>query len=121
MSVKIFYGNKSALYNPNKCLETQLKGSKEVVIDYDPKDSSIEKFIDGLEKLCDSGMSNTLNLKVVHNNHIEGASTRKKAGELEKSFDVNRLIKMMASSYSEMDKKLEELSEMCSGKNCRVK
>jgi hypothetical protein len=117
MCIKIFYSQDSKVYDAKEPLTDQLRGCKEIIIDYDSKDSSIDTFMDEVEKLCDSGLSMKLNIRVLHKNQIKGAATKRRVTRLSFQTELNDFIKMMALSHAEADKKLEELSEMCSGKN----
>jgi len=121
MSVKIFYSKKIATYDPDKPLQHQLKGCKKVVIEYEPKDSSIDRFIDEIEQLCDKNNSTVLNINLVHNDFIAGAKLKKRVKKLETNTSVNTLIKMMASGYSETDKKLEQIASICTEGDCNGK
>ena len=117
MCIKIFYSKKIVEYNPEKNLENQLKGCKKIIIDYDPKDTNIDKFVDEIERLCDRGNSVGINIDIIHNNFIEGAKTKKRIEKTEINTQVNALIKMMVIGYSEADKKLEQLKTICSLNN----
>lgn len=121
MSVKIFYSKKIAVYDPEKCLQHQLRGCKKVVIDYEPKDPSISKFVDEIERLCDKGNSTALNIDIVHNNFLAGAGLKRRVEKIGVDTQVNTLIKMMVTAHSEADKKLEQIASICLEGNCRVK
>jgi len=121
MSVKIFYSGKIATYNPSECLREQLKGCKKVVIEYEPKDQAITKFVDEIEKLCDRGNSTYLNIDIVHNNHIGGAKVKKRIEEANAEAHVNELIKLLVVDHSEVDKKLQQMISICSEGKCRVR
>lgn len=113
MSVKIFYSEKIATYNPEESLSAQLKGCKKVVIDYEPKDQSITKFVDEIERLCDKGNSTALNIDIVHNNHIMGARVKQRLQQAEVDTHINQLIKLLVVGHSEADKKLEQMITIC--------
>lgn len=121
MSVKIFYSEKIATYNPEQPLQAQLKGCKKVVINYEPKDHSIAKFVDEIERLCDRGNSTSLNIDIVHNNNIMGAKLKKRLEKAETDIHVNQLITLLVVGHSETDKKLEQMVKLCSEGTCRVR
>lgn len=121
MCITIFKSQEEVPYNMNEPLEGQVRGSKKIVIDYEPKDPSIDHFLDEVERLCKNGISANLNIKFNHNNSLNGAKLRKQMDRLTKDLDINELIKIMATTHAETDKKLEEIANHCMGKNCRVK
>lgn len=113
MCIKIISLNESLPYDLNKPLEEQIRGAKQVVINYEPNDPSIEKFLDEVERVCQNGIGCQFGISVVHNNHLFGAKIKKKAAFLENGLNVNDLIKMMALEHSEIDRKLEALANFC--------
>jgi hypothetical protein len=97
----------------NKPLEDQLDHANRIVIDYHPDDSSIEKFVDEVERICKSGISCNMNIEVSTNNILNGQRVKRKTKELEFDLKMNDLIKLMAMVQSHTDKRLEEMSELC--------
>lgn len=120
MCIKIIKSKQEYSYNMEIPLEEQLKGSKQIVVNYDPQDPSVEKFLNEVERLCKHGITANLNIKFNHNNHILGARTRKEITKLVKELDLNEVIKLMVTMQSETDKKLEELSIYCLGEKSDV-
>lgn len=116
MCIKIVYSNHESSYDMNESLEKQLVGSKQVVVNYEPNDPSIEKFFDEMEKFCQNGIACNVNLKVLHNDQLIGQRYKNQAIRAEKDLKVNELIRMMANCHAETDKKLEELANICLGK-----
>lgn len=100
-------------YDTSTPLEEQLGDSNQIVIDYHPEDSSIDKFVGEVERICKNGVSCNLNIEVLTNNILRGAKVKKHTKALELDLKVNNLIKLMATAQSQADKKLEEMSEMC--------
>lgn len=120
MCIKIVRSKGEVSYNTERPLEEQLRGSKQIVINYEPCDPTIDKFLDEVERLCKNGITAKLNIKFNHNNNLAGARTSKKMAMLSKELDFNEIIKLMVTAQAEADKKLKELSGICSGSNCRV-
>ena len=116
MCITIVTAKKEVLYNTERPLEEQLKGSKKVVIDYDPSDTTLDTFLNEVEKLCKNGTSAKLNISFNHNNHLTGAKRKKEATKLSKDLDINEIIKLMVLAHSSVDKKLEELANYCMDK-----
>lgn len=118
MCIKIIKLKEEVSYDTNKPLEEQLVGSKQIVVNYEPRDPSIDKFLDEVERMCKNGVSASLNIKFNHNNFLAGAKIKKEIIKLSKDLDVNELIKAVVSAHAEADKKLEEMAETCLGKRC---
>lgn len=116
MCIKIVKSKEEFKYDMNKPLEDQLKGSQQVIINYEPKDQSIDKFLDEIERLCKNGISAKLNIRFNHNNNLGGARIRNEMIKLTNDLDVNEVIKLMALVHAEADKKLEEIENYCNRK-----
>lgn len=113
MCIKIVRSKDEISYDMSEPLEDQLKGSKQVIVNYEPKDPSIDKFLDEMERLCKKGISATVNIKFNHNNNLLGAKAKKEMNKLAKDLDINELIKMITVAQAEADKKLEEITKLC--------
>lgn len=121
MCIKIFTSKEEVSYDSTRPLEEQIQGSKKIVVNYEPYDQSIDKFLDEVERLCKNGITANLNIKFNHNNNLVGAKIGREMARLTKDLDLNEIIKLMVTCQAEADKRLEELSGLCLGKNCRVK
>ena len=121
MCIRIINNQGEISYNMTRPLDEQIRGSKQVIIDYKPEDPSVDKFLDEVERLCKHGVSASLNIRFNHNDNLAGARIKKKMGGLEVDLDINELIKLMATAHKETDKKLEELVNYCMGEDNRVK
>ena len=113
MCIKIVKSTEEISYDTNRSLEEQLKGSNKVVINYEPKDPSIDHFLDEVERLCKNGITANLNIQFNHNNHLKGAKVKKEIIKLSNGMDLNEIIKFMTLAQSDTDKKLEEMAEFC--------
>jgi hypothetical protein len=118
MCIKIIRAEDEIKYDINKPLEEQIRGSKQIVVDYEPNDPSLEKFLDEIERFCQTGISRTFNIKVNHNSSIMGAKVKNKMKMYSKDLELNEVIKSLVNSFSNTDKKLEEIAEMCSIAGC---
>lgn len=114
MCIKIVRADDEIKYDINRPLEEQIRGSKQIVVDYEPNDPSLEKFLDEIERFCQTGISRTLNIKVKHNNNIMGAKARSRVKEAANGIELNKVIKSLVNAYDTADKKLEELKAICS-------
>lgn len=116
MCIKIVKSKEEFSYDVEKPLEEQIKGSKQVIINYDPADDSIDKFLTEIERLCKNGISAKLNIRFNHNNNLNGVKVRNEMIKLSKDLDINEVIKLMTLGYAEADKKLEEIVNCCNEK-----
>ena len=103
-------------YNSGTPLEQQIDDSKEVVINYDPKDPDISKFICEMERLCRTGVSTNVKVDFVHNNYLKGIKAKKQVNRLTNDLSLNEAIKILTNLQSNTDKALEELSSFCKNK-----
>lgn len=113
MCIKIVRLKEESEYDMNTPLEDQLRGSRQVVVNYDPLDSSIDHFLDEVERLCKNGITASMNIKFNHNNNLYGARIKNEMVQLSQDLDLNEFIKMMALIQKMADKKLEEMSALC--------
>lgn len=113
MCIKIIRADDEIKYDISKPLEDQIRGSKQIVVDYEPNDPSLDKFLDEIERFCQTGVNRTFNIKVKHNNNVMGAKVKSKMKEYAKDMNLNEVIRSLVNIYSEADKKLEEISTMC--------
>ncbi len=116
MCIKIVRLKEEVSYDMSVPLEEQLRGSKQVIINYEPKDPSIDRFLDEMERLCKKGISASVNIKFNHNNNLLGAKIRNKISKLSEDLDINELIKIITITQAETDKKLEEITKLCFAK-----
>lgn len=115
MCIKFINGNVNKNYDPSKPLEDQIDGFQDIMVDYDPQDSSIELFLKEIQRIIKTGLKANFNIKVQHNNNIFGFKVKKKLQKANTDLVINDIIKMMVLGYSNTDKKLEELSTTCNG------
>ena len=113
MCIKILNSQSSLKYDSSKSLEEQLKDAQEVVIDYDPKDPDMDRFLEEMEKLAQTGINCGVSLELIHNNFIKGIKARKQINRIRKDLDVNEAIKFLVNIHSEFDKQLEAISVFC--------
>jgi hypothetical protein len=120
MCIKIVGARKEVSYDMNQPLEKQVIGCKQIVVDYEPEDPCIDKFLSEIERLYKHGISAKLNIEFNHRNFILGAKTGKQLAKLAKQLDYNEIIKFMVNNHAESDKKLEEIASYCMDGKCRV-
>jgi hypothetical protein len=113
MCIKIIKPDIELKYDINKSLEDQIVGYKQIVVDYEPNDPTMDKFLDEVERFCQKGISRPLNIKVKPNSYVTGAKIRSRIADFNKDMGLNDVIKTVVLSYDAVDKKLEELSNIC--------
>jgi len=113
MCIKIVRLKEELEYDSSKPLEDQLKGAKQVVVNYQPHNSQIDQFLHEVERLCKTGVSASLNIKFNHNNHLLGAKAKKEIERLSKDIDFNEVIKLMTLIQRKADDTLEQMYEIC--------
>lgn len=114
MCVKIVRLKETTEYDITRPLEEQIRGSKQIVVNYNPQDPAIDQFLSEVERLCKNGVSASMNIQFNHNNYLVGAKLGREVKKLAKDLDLNEVIKLMALSQADADKKLEEMSQLCS-------
>lgn len=118
MCIKIFNENLESSYDPELPLESQVNGNEKIVINFDPADASINKFIKDIQRCAKTGTCQNLTVDVIHNNNVFGMKVRNTIKKAVKDLTVNDLIKTIVKSYSEADNKLSEMSKKCTGGVC---
>lgn len=113
MCIRIVKLKEETAYDSSRPLEEQIKGSREVLVDYNPTDSSVDHFLSEVERLCKTGVTASLNIKFKHNNNLSGARIGKQMRKIANGLDLNEFIKSIALLQSEADKRLEEMSALC--------
>lgn len=113
MCIKILTAEDERKYDITKSLEEQLVGYKQIVVDYEPNDPSLDKFLDEVERFCQKGITRPLNIKVKSNDNLGGIKIKSRIADYNKGASVNELIASLALSYAAADKKLEEISAIC--------
>ncbi len=121
MCVKIFKNQNEYKYDSNKSFDSQIEGSTQIVVSYEPNDKNIEHFLKEVQNCVLSGINPQLNIKVEYNNFLSGFKMKKTISKTLGDICLNEVIKMIVISQNEMDKKLEELANMCNHRDIDVK
>lgn len=118
MCVRIIDNGVESKYDSSRPLEEQVCDNKRVVIQYEPKDRDIEKFIGEMERLCKNGVSTNVKVEIHHNNNLKGIKAKKQLKRLEKDLNINEAIKLLVNLQHSTDIALERLSNFClNGRN----
>ncbi len=113
MCVKFIKQQKEVIYDRNKPIEDQLIGSRKVVVNYDPKDTSIDSFLHEMERLCKNGTFASFDVEFNYNRDLSGFRSKKKLQEVRKGIELNEIIKLLVLMQSEADKKIDEIKKAC--------
>ncbi len=113
MCIKIIRSHETVEFEPLELLEQQIGGAKQVVIDYDPDDSRIQCFMEQMDRIVKTGVGCQINIKVNNNKHLNGIKLDRQLKKFSVDLDVNEVVKTLVNNYSETDKRLSEIQEMC--------
>jgi hypothetical protein len=116
MCIKIIRNKEECLYDPEIPLEEQVRGAKQVVVNYDPTGSATDTFVAQLERIVKSGINCQMNIKVNANNTLNGYRLERKIEQYSKEIDVNEIIHTLVKGQCQSDKILNEMSELCLGR-----
>ena len=116
MCIKIICSDHEHEFSISKPLEIQMEGAKEILVSYDPVDPKIDCFVGEMERLCASGISCNVEIKVESNNYLNGIKLERKLENLKRKLSVNEVVKGLTKFHADVDKRLRELQDMCSEK-----
>lgn len=115
MCIKIINENSEIPYNIEKPLEEQIVGCKQIVVDYEPFNQEVDKFLQEIQRFANTGIHTDISIKVVHNNYLAGFTAKKNLNRALNDIDLNEIIKLMVLAQLETDKKLKELANIFIG------
>lgn len=116
MCVKLIKNNEEHEYDCNKTLQEQAIGCTEILVNYQPNDKEIEKFLQEMQYCVKSGYNPDIAVKVEYGDFLMGYKTNKEIVRALNDIQVNEIIKLIALSQHGTDKKLEEISMMCANR-----
>jgi len=117
MCVKIIRSKEEVEFNPQEPLEQQVRGAKQIVVNYDPEDKRIQSFMEQVERIVRTGVSCQMNICVKPNNTLAGLRVERQFEMFNEELKMNEVVKALVKSHHETDKRLMEMSEMCLGRN----
>lgn len=122
MCVKFKKKNKLVDYDMDCPLERQLEGSEEIIVNYKKsKDVEVDRFLNEIEKVAKCGGSKPAKIKVVENDNLPTARVQKRLQKVERHFNANEVIRNLAISHLESDRKLSEISNLIKNRKQSVK
>lgn len=113
MCVKLIKDSIPMSYDPSSPLKDQIDASTIVLVNYQPNDEEICSFLKDVQHCASTGQHLDLNLKVDYGYYLDGFKVKKQLKKALSDISLNEIIKLMALSQSETDRKLSELSSMC--------
>jgi len=113
MCIKIVRSHDQFEFDPSEPLEYQIKGAKQVVIDYSPDDSRIQSFMDQMDRIVKSGIGCQMNIEVNSNNSLQCYRFERQIEEASKDLNLNEAIKVLTLCHQEADRKLSEMKQIC--------
>jgi hypothetical protein len=113
MCIKIVTSHDQFEFDPSEPLEYQVKGAREVVIDYSPDDSRIQSFIDQMDRIVKNGVGCQMNIKVNSNNSLKSYQFERQVAEASRNLEVNEAISMLVRNHKDVDKRLENMTQLC--------
>lgn len=117
MCVKILRENQEVSFDPDKEFMPQVEGATKVVVNYKPKDREVASFIECMEQCVKLGIDPKVKLQVNYEDQIAGTKVKRKLKKALSDISINEVVKLVAMSQQSIDKKLEEISEMCLKEN----
>lgn len=109
MSILIVKNEAEISYDADIPLEKQTSDCKEIVINYEPEDKDIPRFLSEVERLSKMGIVTKLNIKVNHNDHVFGFKVKRRINKATNDITLNEIIRLMVLLHVETDKKLEDM------------
>jgi hypothetical protein len=116
MCVKLIKGDQLINYDSNRPLMEQVYDVKEVVVQYKPKDKSVETFLQEMQKCVKYGVNPGIKVKVEYNDFLKGYKTKKQIIKAMNDITLNEIIKLVALMQHGIDKTLEEIAASCANR-----
>lgn len=112
MCVKLVKDNISQSFDPSGDFLEQTKNCTEVIVQYQPDDEEIKKFLQEMQKCAKNGTSLEFDVSVNYGDYLSGFRTKKEIRRALSDISLNEIIKLMTLSQHNAAKKLEEISEL---------
>lgn len=113
MCVRMVRDNIPCSYDPQGDFLEQTKNCTEVLVQYAPGDSMIEKFLQEVQKCAKNGTALNFAVKVNYGDYLSGFKTKKEIKRALNDISLNEVVKLLALAQHGAEKTLEELSLMC--------
>ena len=117
MCIKIIGPECEKEFDGTEPLENQVAGAEKIVVSYDPLDIRICSFEGQLELMAKNGIDCSAEIEVKSNDYLEGMKLERRLAKLKKCLNTNVVIKELTKFHASADRKLNELADMCLGRN----
>lgn len=116
MCVKLLKDDQLIEYDCEKPLTEQVSGVSEVLVNYQPNDKEVKKFLSEMQKCAQYGTKINVKVRVEYNGLLDGYKTKKQLVKAMNDITLNEVVKLLALMQRSIDKSLEELSESCANR-----
>jgi len=116
MCVKFLKDDQFIEYDCSKPLMDQVCGIKEVLVEYQPKDKSVDAFLKEMQKCAQYGLNPNVKVRVEYGEMLNGYKTKKQLIGAMNDITINEIVKLLALMQRSIDKSLEELSAACANR-----
>lgn len=113
MCVRMVRNNIPCSFDPQGDFLEQTKNCSEVIVQYQPDDEEIKKFLQEMQKCAKNGTSIDFEVTVDYGSYLSGFRTKKEIKRALNDISLNEIVKLMTLSQHNAAKKLEEISEIC--------
>jgi hypothetical protein len=114
--IKIIRSETVQEFDMSEPLDQQIDGAQEIVVSYDPLDPKIDSFVGQIELMVANGVGCKAEIRVDPRNCLKGLQLERRLEKLKKNLDVNEIIKGVCHLAADTDRRLHEISKMCTGK-----
>ena len=112
MCVKIISQNEEKAFDTEKPLEQQIDPTSQIVVNYEPSDVAIMKFLQEMERISQEGIHCSCKITVDDNNFLAGSRLKAQVEKLKSDITVQELMRLAEASYKKANDKLEELAQI---------
>lgn len=112
MCVKIICQNKIKAFDTERPLEQQLDNSARIIVNYEPSDPTIFKFLREMERFSKNRIQCSATITVKDNNFSGGTKVKRQIAKLKNDIAVNELMRLAEICFRTADEKLEKLVQI---------
>jgi cell fate (sporulation/competence/biofilm development) regulator YlbF (YheA/YmcA/DUF963 family) len=117
MCIKIIHADWQKEFDPSFPMEMQLLDANQILVNYDPSESfKLDSFVNEIERMVKTGVSLSADIEVNTSNTMDGMRLKRKIESLKNKIEVNEVIKGLCRFHFELDSKLNQIKEVCSGR-----
>ena len=110
MCVKLLKDDQIIEYDCEKPLTEQVSGVSEILVNYQPNDREVKKFLSEMQRCAQTGTNPNVKVRVEYNGMLDGYKTKKQFVKAMNDITLNEIIKLIALMQRSIDKSLEEIA-----------